>query len=99
MKKKQKDDIKLKNTEELKNLIKESQGILFKSRLEKSQNKLKNLKAIFLERKKIALMLTIINEKAKLEKVVEKSKIEKSKKVVKRSAKKKWKYLKEKLYL
>ena len=36
---------------ELKNLIKESQGILFKLRLEKSQNKLKNLKAIFLERK------------------------------------------------
>ncbi|MEK7060982.1 MAG: 50S ribosomal protein L29 [Patescibacteria group bacterium] len=73
MKKKQKDDIKLKNIEELKNLIKESQGILFKLRLEKTQNKLKNLKAIFLERKKIALMLTIINEKAKLEKTVVKA--------------------------
>ena len=70
MKKKQKDDIKLKNIEELKNLIKESQGILFKLRIEKTQNKLKNLKAIFLERKKIALMLTIINEKEKLEKII-----------------------------
>lgn len=73
MKKKQKDDIKLKNIEELRNLIKESQGILFKMRLEKTQNKLKNLKAIFLERKKIALMLTIINEKAKLEKTIVKT--------------------------
>lgn len=98
MKKKQKDDIKLKDIEELKKLIKESQGILFKLRLEKSQNKLKNLKAIFLERKKIALMFTIINGKAKLEEILEKTKTEKSKKVVKRSAKKKWKYLKEKLY-
>lgn len=89
MKKKQKDDIKLKNIEELKNLIKESQGSLFKLRLEKTQNKLKNLKAIFLERKKIALMLTIINEKAKLEKVAVKENAEKSKKVSKRSSKKK----------
>lgn len=76
MKKKQKDDIKLKNIEELKNLIKESQEILFKLRLEKTQNKLKNLKAIFFERKRIALMLTIINEKAKLEKTVVKAKAE-----------------------
>lgn len=65
MKKKQKEEIKLKTVQELKNLLKDSEQLLFKLRLEKSQNKLKNLKSIFMERKKIALMLTVVNQKEK----------------------------------
>ncbi len=69
MKKKQKEEIKLKSEKELRNLLKESEDLLFKLKLEKSQNKLKNLRSIFSERKKIALILTIINEKEILEKL------------------------------
>jgi len=69
MKKKEKENIKLKPKEELRNLLKESEDLLFKLKIEKSQNKLKNLRSIFSERKKIALILTIINEKEILEKL------------------------------
>lgn len=71
MKKKIRDEIKVKSSQELKNLLKGSYDLLFKLKLEKSQNKLKNIKQIFYERKKLALMLTLINEKAKLEKLEE----------------------------
>ncbi len=63
MKKKQKDELKLKNSIELRNLLKVSRDLLFKMRLEKSQNKLKNLRGIFNERKRIAFMLTILKNK------------------------------------
>lgn len=69
MKRKEKENIKLRSEKELRNLLKESEDLLFKLKLEKSQNKLKNLRSIFIERKKIALILTIINEKEVLEKL------------------------------
>ncbi|HKC14415.1 MAG TPA: 50S ribosomal protein L29 [Patescibacteria group bacterium] len=74
MKNKQKEELKARSIQELGKLIKDSEVLLFKLRLEKSQNKLKNLKSIFFERKKIALMLTTINDKAKLEKIDQKEK-------------------------
>lgn len=76
MKSKQKEEIKEKSIEELRKLIKEGEGLLFKLRFEKSQNKMKNLKSIFWERKKIALALTIINQKNKLQETAEKEKVE-----------------------
>ncbi len=69
MKKKARDEMKVKTAEELKNLLKGSYDLLFKLRIEKSQNKLKNIKQIFFERKKLAFMLTLINEKGKLEEI------------------------------
>lgn len=79
MKRKIKEEIKLKTPLELKKLIKDSEDLLFKLRLDKVQNKLKNQKQIFWERKKIALFLTLINEK---EKVKELTKIKEVKKEV-----------------
>lgn len=78
MKRKIKEEIKLKNILELKKLIKDSEDLLFKLRLDKVQNKLKNQKQIFWERKKIALFLTLINEKEKMGKLA-KSKVVKEK--------------------
>jgi len=69
VKKKARDEMKVKTAEELKNLLKGSYDLLFKLRIEKSQNKLKNIKQIFFERKKLAFMLTLINEKGKLEEI------------------------------
>lgn len=63
MKKKVKEDFKLKSSSELKKLLKDSEDLLFRLRLDKVQNKLKNQRQIFWERKKIALFLTLINEK------------------------------------
>ncbi len=100
MKSKQKEELKAKSINELRNLVKESEGLIFKFKLEKAQNKMKNLKSMFWERKKIALMLTVINQKLKLEKLTPKEavKIEKVKTVKKRRTTK-WKLLEEKLYL
>lgn len=72
MKKKVKEEINLKTIQELKKLLKDSEDLLFKLRLDKVQNKLKNQRQIFMERKKIALMLTLVNEKEKLEKMAKK---------------------------
>lgn len=72
MKSKQKEELKEKSKEELQRLVGESMDLLFKLRIEKSQNKLKNLRQIFNERKKVALMKTIINGKPKVEEVVKK---------------------------
>lgn len=70
MKKKQRDEIKAKSIGELEKLVKESEELIFRSRLEKAQNKLKNLRQIFNERKRIALATTLINEKLKIEKAL-----------------------------
>lgn len=67
MKKKIKDEIKLKTIPELNKIVKESEELLFKLRLDKSQNKLKNQRQIFWERKRIALVLTLINEKEEID--------------------------------
>ena len=61
-----KDDIKTRNIEELKSILKEAKDALFSLRLEKAQNKLKNLRSIFLKRKEIARILTEIKEKEAL---------------------------------
>lgn len=79
MKKKVKEEFKLKSSEELKKLLKDSQDLLFKLRLDKAQNKLKNQKQIFWERKKAALFLTLINEKEKMEEVVKAKEMAKTK--------------------
>lgn len=79
MKKKAKEEFKLKSVEELKKLFKDSQDLLFKLRLDKVQNKLKNQKLIFWERKKAALFLTFINEKEKMEEVAKAKEMVKSK--------------------
>lgn len=86
MKKKQKEELKAKTILELKNLVKETEVLISKLRIEKSQNKMKNLRSIFWERKRIALMLTIINEKEKSEKVLQ-VKVEEKPKKIQRSKK------------
>ncbi len=63
MKKKERDELKLKTINELEALVKELENSLFKIKLEKAQNKLKNLRSIFWSRKKIAFILTVMNEK------------------------------------
>lgn len=80
MKKKQKEELKVKSVLELRNLVKEAQGLISKLRIEKSQNKMKNLRSIFWERKKIALLLTVVNEKEELEKAAQIKAEEKPKK-------------------
>lgn len=67
MKKKDKQALREKTTEELKTLLKEKRNELFELRLDKSQHKLKNTKLLFWARKEIALILTLIREKELLE--------------------------------
>lgn len=57
-----KKDIKTKTIPELKKELFEARNNLFDLKLEKSQNKLKNLRAIFHKRKDIARLLTKIRE-------------------------------------
>ena len=63
MKTKEKLALHAKTLEELKTLLKEAKDALYLLKLEKSQNKLKNLRSIFWKRKEIAQVATIINEK------------------------------------
>jgi len=79
VKKKLKGEMKLKTSQELKKLIKDSEELLFRLRLDKVQNKLKNQKQIFWERKKIALFLTLSNEKEKIDKLAKIKGIKKEK--------------------
>lgn len=48
---------------ELKKLLEDARNQLFLLRLDKAQSKLKNTSLIFLKRKEIALILTLIREK------------------------------------
>lgn len=48
---------------ELKKLLEDARNQLFLLRLDKAQNKLKNTSLIFLKRKEIAFILTLIREK------------------------------------
>lgn len=79
MKKKIKEEIKVKSSKELIKIVKDSENLIFKLRLEKSQNKLKNLRQIFNERKKIALMETLITEKQRLEKLAKEKELNETK--------------------
>jgi large subunit ribosomal protein L29 len=63
MKTKEKKDLRTKSLVELRTMLKNAKDAIFTSRLEKSQNKLKNTRSIFLKRKEIAQILTIIKEK------------------------------------
>jgi len=60
---KEKKQIREKNLDELKIALKEARNILFTLKLDKAQNKLKNLRSIFMKRKEIARILTAITEK------------------------------------
>ncbi len=63
MKTKEKKDLHTKTVAELRTMLKNGKDAVFTAKLEKSQNKLKNLRLIFLKRKEIAQILTIIKEK------------------------------------
>ena len=63
MKTKDKLALHAKTLQELKTLQKEAKDALFLLKLEKSQNKLKNLRSIFWRRKEIARIATIIRGK------------------------------------
>lgn len=63
MKTKDKKELYTKSIQELQNLLKEVKDELFRLKLEKEQNKLKNTRLIFLKRKDIARILTVISQK------------------------------------
>lgn len=52
-----------KSINELQAQLKEARDELFSLRLDKAQNKLKNTRSLFLKRKEIAYVLTLIREK------------------------------------
>lgn len=63
MKTKEKKDLHTKSIVELRTMLKTAKDTVFTAKLEKSQNKLKNLRSLFLKRKEIAQILTIMKEK------------------------------------
>lgn len=63
MKTKEKKDLHTKTIKELRTMLKNARDAVFEAKIEKSQNKLKNTRAIFLKRKEIAQILSIIKEK------------------------------------
>ncbi len=63
MKTKERKDLHTKNLVELRTLLKNLKDAVFTAKLELSQNKLKNTRSIFLKKKEIAQILTIIKEK------------------------------------
>lgn len=63
MKTKEKKDLHTKSIAELRTMLKNAKDAVFTAKLEKSQNKLKNTRSLFLKRKEIAQVLTIIKEK------------------------------------
>ena len=69
MKTKDKKELHLKSLEDLKTLVKDAKELLSNLNLDKTQNKLKNTRQIFLKRKEIAQILTVIRGKELLEKM------------------------------
>lgn len=65
MKKKRKEELRMKDIKELRNLLSQARDSLSTLRLDKAQNKLKNPREIFMKRKEIAYILTLINEKGR----------------------------------
>lgn len=65
MKKNDLEELKNKNKEELPVLLKEAKNQLAKLRLEQASKKLKNVRQLFFQRKRIAVLLTLISEKEK----------------------------------
>lgn len=68
MKLKDKQTLRINTLQELKNLLEKAKNELFLLKLDKVQNKLKNTSLIFLKRKEIALISTLIREKELSEK-------------------------------
>jgi large subunit ribosomal protein L29 len=56
-------EIKNKTEEELKDLLKTKKEDLFKLKMDKTQNKLKDVKSIYKTKKDIARILTLIRER------------------------------------
>ena len=69
MKLKDKQALRANDLKNLENLLNKTRDELSNLRLDKTQNKLKNTRSIFLKRKQIALILTLITEKEISEKV------------------------------
>lgn len=63
MKLKDKQTLRTNTLQELKNLHDTMMNELFLYKLDKAQNKLKNTRLIFLKRKEVAFILTLIREK------------------------------------
>lgn len=63
MKTKQKKELHSKTVQELKISLNEAKEELFSLKLEKAQKKLKNLRSVFIKRKDIAKILSILQEK------------------------------------
>lgn len=63
MKAKDKKDLRLKSIKELIKGVEEAKDAFVTLKLDQTQNKLKNTRKLFLVRKEISLMLTIIREK------------------------------------
>ncbi|HZJ18238.1 MAG TPA: 50S ribosomal protein L29 [Patescibacteria group bacterium] len=63
MKTKEKKDLFTKDIKELKSMVSEAKDVLFNLKMEKSQNKLKNTRSIFMKRKEIAIILTVLRRK------------------------------------
>lgn len=63
MKTKDKKELRSKNISELKDLASQRNAEVLELKLSKSQNKLKNTRSIYLKRKELAQILTIIKEK------------------------------------
>lgn len=63
MKLKDKQTLRASSLQELNNLIAKAKDELFLLKMDKAQNKLKNTRSLFLKRKEMALILTIIREK------------------------------------
>jgi ribosomal protein L29 len=63
MKTKERKDLHTKSQMELRTMLKSLKDAVFTAKLELSQNKLKNTRSIFLKRKEIAQILSILKEK------------------------------------
>lgn len=63
MKTKDKKELHLKNLDELRSLVIQAKDALAGLKLDKIQNKLKNTRQLFIKRREIAQMLTIVRGK------------------------------------
>lgn len=63
MKSKEKKELRTKTIQELKNALLQAKDELFSLKLQAAQNKLKNKRLIFLKRKDIAVISTVLKEK------------------------------------
>lgn len=71
MKKTDKDALRIKSVKELQKVIEETKKTLVQLQLDHSQNKLKNTRSIFLTRKEIAAMQSILQQVKLKEKEVD----------------------------